>query len=67
MHFGEDKTWYCIPYEEKEKFESLANELFCDDFKLCETFINHKFILIDPKILVKNKIKYKRVSKIKNN
>lgn len=62
LHFGEPKTWYCVPPEHGYKLEKLANENFSSSYKTCPAYLRHKMTLINPQILEKHNIPYDRVT-----
>ncbi|XP_061725423.1 probable lysine-specific demethylase 4B [Cydia pomonella] len=51
LHFGEPKTWYCIPPEHGKRFERIASGFFPTSAKTCQAFLRHKMTLISPQIL----------------
>lgn len=51
LHFGEPKTWYCIPPEHGKRFERIAAGFFPTSAKTCQAFLRHKMTLISPQIL----------------
>ncbi|VDM15655.1 unnamed protein product [Hydatigera taeniaeformis] len=61
LHFGEPKLWYCIPPAFARKFEAFAREHFKSEFLACRSFLRHKSILIDPKVLAAAGIPTRRI------
>eukprot|EP00041_Stephanoeca_diplocostata_P031438 m.978570 g.978570 ORF g.978570 m.978570 type:complete len:1102 (-) comp23960_c0_seq4:253-3558(-) len=51
IHYGEPKTWYCIPPSHADRFESLAAQYFSGDFKACRHFLRHKMFILSPSVL----------------
>lgn len=51
LHFGDPKTWYCIPPEHGKRFERIASGFFPTSAKTCQAFLRHKMTLISPQIL----------------
>lgn len=51
LHFGDPKTWYCIPPEHGKRFERIAAGFFPTSAKTCHAFLRHKMTLISPQIL----------------
>lgn len=51
LHFGDPKTWYCIPPEHGKRFERIAAGFFPTSAKTCQAFLRHKMTLISPQIL----------------
>ncbi|MBN3313226.1 KDM4A demethylase, partial [Atractosteus spatula] len=76
LHFGEPKSWYCIPPEHGKRLERLAKGkliqcLFiwslCEGFfpgssQNCEAFLRHKMTLISPSILKKYGIPFEKIT-----
>ncbi|CDS37276.1 Transcription factor JmjC domain containing protein [Echinococcus multilocularis] len=61
LHFGAPKLWYCIPPAFARKFEAFAREHFKSEFLACRSFLRHKSILIDPKVLAAAGIPTRRI------
>lgn len=61
LHCGEPKFWYSIDLDCNEAFEQLANDYFKDLYKECPEFLRHKTTLIEPKVLLSNRIKMRKV------
>jgi [histone H3]-trimethyl-L-lysine9/36 demethylase len=51
LHLGSPKVWYSIPPYAKQRFESLAQSFFAEDFLQCSQFLRHKTHMISPKKL----------------
>ncbi|KAJ1927862.1 hypothetical protein IWQ60_002553 [Tieghemiomyces parasiticus] len=51
LHFGQPKSWYCIPPAHRAKFERAAQGLFSEDARHCPEFLRHKSSVISPSIL----------------
>ena len=56
IHFGQPKTWYCVPPEYAGRMEQLAQSLFPGEHLECGQFLRHKMSLISPAHLVANGI-----------
>jgi len=61
LHDGAPKFWYSVDLDCNEQFEQLANAYFKDMFKECAEFLRHKTTLIEPKVLLSNGIKMRKV------
>ena len=61
LHHGQPKFWYSVDLDSNEDFENLANNYFNDLNKECSEFLRHKTTLIEPRILIKNGIKMRKV------
>uniref|UniRef100_A0A5K3EXQ7 JmjC domain-containing protein n=2 Tax=Mesocestoides corti TaxID=53468 RepID=A0A5K3EXQ7_MESCO len=53
LHFGSPKLWYCIPPAFARKFEAFA--------RACHSFLRHKSILINPRVLAAAGIPTRRI------
>uniref|UniRef100_H2T5W1 [histone H3]-trimethyl-L-lysine(9) demethylase n=1 Tax=Takifugu rubripes TaxID=31033 RepID=H2T5W1_TAKRU len=62
LHFGEPKSWYCIPPEHGKRFERLAQGFFPGSSQICEAFLRHKMTLISPSILKKYGIPFDKIT-----
>ncbi|KAM8839787.1 lysine-specific demethylase 4A [Synchiropus picturatus] len=62
LHFGEPKSWYCIPPEHGKRFERLAKGFFPGSAQNCEAFLRHKMTLISPSILKKYGIPFDKIT-----
>lgn len=59
LHHGKQKTWYCIPHAEREKFEQYVKSATAK-FE-CEYLIRHKIVVVPPSVLKRLGIKFGRV------
>ncbi|XP_075877123.1 lysine-specific demethylase 4A isoform X2 [Nelusetta ayraudi] len=62
LHFGEPKSWYCVPPEHGKRFERLAKGFFSGSSQICEAFLRHKMTLISPSILKKYGIPFDKIT-----
>ncbi|XP_037105760.1 lysine-specific demethylase 4B isoform X2 [Syngnathus acus] len=62
LHFGQSKSWYCIPPEHGKRLERLAQGFFPGSSQGCDAFLRHKMTLISPSILKKYSIPFDRVT-----
>ncbi|CAM9273346.1 unnamed protein product [Lampetra planeri] len=62
LHFGEPKSWYCVPPEHGKRLERLAKGFFPNSAKNCEAFLRHKMTLISPSILKKYGIPFEKIT-----
>ncbi|XP_077572841.1 lysine-specific demethylase 4B [Stigmatopora nigra] len=62
LHFGQPKSWYCIPPEHGKRLERLAQGFFPGSSQGCDAFLRHKMTLISPSILKKYSIPFDRVT-----
>ncbi|XP_068604550.1 lysine-specific demethylase 4A-like [Brachionichthys hirsutus] len=62
LHFGEPKSWYCVPPEHGKRLERLAQGFFPGSFQTCEAFLRHKMTLISPSILKKYGIPFDKIT-----
>nr|XP_008107692.1 PREDICTED: lysine-specific demethylase 4A [Anolis carolinensis]XP_008107693.1 PREDICTED: lysine-specific demethylase 4A [Anolis carolinensis]XP_008107694.1 PREDICTED: lysine-specific demethylase 4A [Anolis carolinensis]XP_008107695.1 PREDICTED: lysine-specific demethylase 4A [Anolis carolinensis]XP_016848707.1 PREDICTED: lysine-specific demethylase 4A [Anolis carolinensis] len=62
LHFGEPKSWYCVPPEHGKRLERLAKGFFPGSAQNCEAFLRHKMTLISPSILKKYGIPFDKVT-----
>uniref|UniRef100_A0A669DVZ2 [histone H3]-trimethyl-L-lysine(9) demethylase n=1 Tax=Oreochromis niloticus TaxID=8128 RepID=A0A669DVZ2_ORENI len=62
LHFGEPKSWYCIPPEHGKRFERLAQGFFPNSAQNCDAFLRHKMTLISPFVLKKYSIPFERIT-----
>ncbi|CAJ1071846.1 lysine-specific demethylase 4A isoform X2 [Xyrichtys novacula] len=62
LHFGEPKSWYCVPPEHGKRFERLAQGFFPGSSQNCEAFLRHKMTLISPSILKKYSIPFDKIT-----
>uniref|UniRef100_A0AAY4BA72 [histone H3]-trimethyl-L-lysine(9) demethylase n=1 Tax=Denticeps clupeoides TaxID=299321 RepID=A0AAY4BA72_9TELE len=62
LHFGEPKSWYCVPPEHGKRLERLAKGFFPGSAQSCEAFLRHKMTLISPSILKKYGIPFEKVT-----
>ena len=61
LHYGRPKFWYSIDLDSNEDFENLVNDYFKDLYRECPEFLRHKTTLIEPKILLSNGIKMRKL------
>uniref|UniRef100_A0A667Y9W4 [histone H3]-trimethyl-L-lysine(9) demethylase n=1 Tax=Myripristis murdjan TaxID=586833 RepID=A0A667Y9W4_9TELE len=62
LHFGEPKSWYCVPPEHGKRMERLAQGFFPGSAQNCEAFLRHKMTLISPSILKKYGIPFEKIT-----
>ncbi|KAI3375104.1 hypothetical protein L3Q82_021625, partial [Scortum barcoo] len=62
LHFGEPKSWYCVPPEHGKRLERLAKGFFPGSSQNCEAFLRHKMTLISPSILRKYGIPFDKIT-----
>lgn len=62
LHFGEPKSWYCVPPEHGKRLERLAQGFFPGSTQNCEAFLRHKMTLISPSILKKYGIPFDKIT-----
>ncbi|XP_069568540.1 lysine-specific demethylase 4A isoform X2 [Brachyistius frenatus] len=62
LHFGEPKSWYCVPPEHGKRLERLATGFFPGSAQNCEAFLRHKMTLISPSILKKYGIPFEKIT-----
>ncbi|XP_061097279.1 lysine-specific demethylase 4A isoform X2 [Conger conger] len=62
LHFGEPKSWYCVPPEHGKRLERLAKGFFSGSSQNCEAFLRHKMTLISPSILRKYGIPFEKIT-----
>ncbi|XP_036939199.1 lysine-specific demethylase 4A isoform X2 [Acanthopagrus latus] len=62
LHFGEPKSWYCVPPEHGKRLERLAQGFFPGSSQNCEAFLRHKMTLISPSILKKYGIPFDKIT-----
>ncbi|KAF7669830.1 hypothetical protein LDENG_00120120 [Lucifuga dentata] len=62
LHFGEPKSWYCVPPEHGKRLERLAQGFFPGSAQNCEAFLRHKMTLISPSILKKYGIPFEKIT-----
>ncbi|KAJ1969071.1 hypothetical protein IWQ62_000854 [Dispira parvispora] len=53
LHFGQPKSWYCIPLEYRARFERVAQSLFSEEAHRCSEFLRHKAFVVSPTVLSK--------------
>ncbi|RKP34951.1 JmjC domain, hydroxylase-domain-containing protein, partial [Dimargaris cristalligena] len=51
LHFGQPKSWYCIPPAHRARFERAMQSIFPEDARTCSEFLRHKAFLVSPSIL----------------
>jgi jumonji domain-containing protein 2 len=51
LHFGEPKSWYAIPHNQKAQFESLAQSYYPEAHKECKQFLRHKATMMSPSVI----------------
>lgn len=51
LHFGEPKTWYCVPPQHANRLEKFLQTKFKEYYSNCRGFIRHKIFFVSPKIL----------------
>ncbi|KAG7526549.1 lysine-specific demethylase 4A-like isoform X2 [Solea senegalensis] len=64
LHFGQPKSWYCIPPEHGKRLERLAKGFFPGSAQNCEAFLRHKMTLISPSILKKYGIPFEKITQV---
>ncbi|XP_054482589.1 lysine-specific demethylase 4A-like isoform X2 [Anoplopoma fimbria] len=62
LHFGEPKSWYCVPPEHGKRLERLAKGFFPGSSQNCEAFLRHKMTLLSPSILKKYGIPFEKIT-----
>uniref|UniRef100_A0A671RQ89 [histone H3]-trimethyl-L-lysine(9) demethylase n=1 Tax=Sinocyclocheilus anshuiensis TaxID=1608454 RepID=A0A671RQ89_9TELE len=62
LHFGEPKSWYCVPPEHGKRLERLAKGFFPGSSQNCDAFLRHKMTLISPSILKKYGIPFEKIT-----
>ncbi|XP_047445612.1 lysine-specific demethylase 4A isoform X2 [Mugil cephalus] len=62
LHFGEPKSWYCVPPEHGKRLERLAKGFFPGSAQNCEAFLRHKMTLISPSVLKKYGIPFEKIT-----
>ena len=55
LHYGDSKTWYCVPPSEGHKLEDLVRELYPD--YSCRNILRHKICTISPRLLISKGIR----------
>ena len=50
------RCWYGIPTDDADKFDNFSRKCFPESFRTCQEFLRHKTFLINPLLLIKNKI-----------
>lgn len=61
VHCGAPKSWYSIPEEYAERFETLANSYFPDLYNECKEYLRHKVVMLSPSKLKEHGIPYRTV------
>eukprot|EP00126_Sphaerothecum_destruens_P001145 Sdes_comp13314_c0_seq1m3135 len=61
IHFGEPKTWYCVPPAHAHRLEGLAASFFPAQYELCRAFLRHKTTIISPALLKTHGIPFHRI------
>jgi jumonji domain-containing protein 2 len=51
LHYGANKSWYCIPPAHRPRFEQLVKDLLPELFRQCPEFFRHKELLVSPYVL----------------
>ncbi len=51
LHYGANKSWYCIPPAHRSRFEQLVKDLLPELFRQCPEFFRHKELLVSPYVL----------------
>ena len=51
LHYGANKSWYCIPPAHRLRFEQLVKDLLPELFRQCPEFFRHKELLVSPYVL----------------
>ncbi|CAB1436619.1 unnamed protein product [Pleuronectes platessa] len=62
LHFGQPKSWYCVPPEHGKRLERLAQGFFPGSAQNCEAFLRHKMTLLSPSILKKYGIPFEKIT-----
>jgi jumonji domain-containing protein 2 len=67
-HFGKPKIWYFISEALADRFENLCQDIFDVDVDAgeCENNSRHKYLVIDPKLLIEKNISVGRVEQNPN-
>eukprot|EP00752_Nemacystus_decipiens_P004810 g4377.t1 len=58
VHRGDPKSWYGIPPDSRQRFESLAQAFFAEEFHACKDHMRHKTTMISPIQIQKAGISY---------
>ncbi|CBJ27769.1 conserved unknown protein [Ectocarpus siliculosus] len=58
LHRGDPKSWYGIPPGSRQRFESLAQAFFTEEFRTCKHHMRHKTTMISPLQIQKAGIGY---------
>jgi jumonji domain-containing protein 2 len=58
LHFGASKIWYVIAPSELKKLETFLRSHLPENQQSCDAFLMHKEIMVNPKILEKEGIRY---------
>ncbi|EFX83214.1 hypothetical protein DAPPUDRAFT_48413 [Daphnia pulex] len=61
LHFGEPKSWYCVPPEHGARLERLANNFFTANYKECPAYLRHKMSVISPMVLKNHSIPFNKI------
>ena len=56
LHFGEPKSWYCVPMSHKQRFERVMRDIVPDLFRECSEFLRHKELVVSPQVLQQHQI-----------
>ncbi|EDV23010.1 uncharacterized protein TRIADDRAFT_27796 [Trichoplax adhaerens] len=62
LHYGQPKTWYCIPPQQGKRLERLASGLFPNQFRECQAYFRHKSLILSPKVLKQFAIPYHKIT-----
>ncbi|GAQ81425.1 protein with JUMONJI domain [Klebsormidium nitens] len=56
LHFGEPKSWYCIPPALRGRFERVVEGLMPEFHRNCPEFLRHKETLVTPFLIQQHNI-----------
>eukprot|EP00004_Rigifila_ramosa_P018634 TRINITY_DN4660_c0_g1_i4.p2 TRINITY_DN4660_c0_g1~~TRINITY_DN4660_c0_g1_i4.p2 ORF type:complete len:177 (-),score=26.44 TRINITY_DN4660_c0_g1_i4:766-1296(-) len=60
LHFGHPKTWYFVPADQGQRFESIARLYFPQHAAACPEYLRHKTLILSPTLLHKHNISMSR-------
>lgn len=61
LRYGGPKLWYVVPPDSGREYEKLVARCFKNEFSACSAFLRHKTVLLDPRLLVQEKIPFRRI------